>query len=64
MYKHANVNLIGVMPDNVIPSIDETKDKGKDQVFIYFREDGDLYLFDTTLEHEFNLFTLPLPDNT
>jgi hypothetical protein len=47
------------MPDNVIPSISNTKDKGKDQVFIYYRSDGDLYLYDVNINREFNLFNLP-----
>jgi len=64
MHPKVNVNLIGTMPDGVIPSIEETKDKGKDQVFIYFRNDGNLYLFDAVKDYEFDLFNLPLPDNT
>lgn len=57
MYKHAVVNLIGALPDDILPS-SSVKDAGHDYVFIYYRTDGNLYLYDTTLNHEFNLFNL------
>jgi hypothetical protein len=58
--KHAVVNLIGVMPDGVIPNQKESADVGLDIVYIYYREDGDLYLYDTTSKKEFNIFKLPI----
>lgn len=58
MYKHVILNLIGTIPDKVIPSSSETFDKGIDCVFIYFRNDGSLYAYDTELKQEFNLFEL------
>lgn len=58
MYKVAKINLVGILPDGVLPSIEETKRKGIDQVSIYFRADGNLYLYDAELEEEFNLFSL------
>lgn len=61
MYKHAKINLTGVMPDGIIPNKEVTQDVGLDYVFIYYRTDGNLYLYDTALKREFNLFNLPSP---
>ena len=60
--KHAVVNLIGVMPDGVIPNQKESVDSGLDIVYIFYREDGDLHLYDTASKKEFNLFKLPIDE--
>jgi hypothetical protein len=55
--KIAIVNLVGVMPDGVTP--DKAPDcENCNPVFIYYRTDGDLYLYDSILDWEFNLFKL------
>ena len=61
MYKQSVINLVGTIPDNVIPSISETQAKGIDAVFIYFRSDDNLYLYDTKLNTEFDLFNMIIP---
>lgn len=57
MAKRIVVNLTGVLPDGVLPSVKSDTDD-LDKVYIYYRTDGDLYLYDTILKHEFNLFKL------
>ena len=57
VYKHAVINLTGVLPDNVFPTPNDGEDT-KDFVYIYYRNDGQLYLYDTESKHEFNLFNL------
>lgn len=59
MTKVAIVNLIGIMPDGVMPN---NVSDSVDYVFIYYRNDGDLYLYDTVLKYEFNLFNLEQND--
>jgi hypothetical protein len=57
MPKKAIINLIGALPDGVLPSvINDISDL--DKVYIYYRNDGNLYLYDTALGCEFNLFEL------
>lgn len=56
-YKHAVVNLSGIMPDGVLPKPNLGK-FDEDKVHIYYRSNGNLYLFDSTLNTEFNLFNL------
>ena len=57
MPKYAVINLTGTLPDDILPSnIEQGEDK--DMVFIYFRNDGNLYLYDAVKNHEFNLFEL------
>ena len=56
-YKHAVVNLTGIMPDGVLPKPNLGK-SNMDKVHIYYRSDGNLYLYDSTLGLEFNLFDL------
>lgn len=56
-YKHAIVNLSGIMPDGVLPK-PNLGEYNEDRVHIYYRSDGTLYLYDSTLDKEFNLFNL------
>ena len=49
------------MPDKVYPN-NTSNSENIDNVYIYYRSDGDLYLYDTSLMHEFNLFNLEIPD--
>lgn len=56
-YRHAVVNLTGILPDNILPKPNLGK-SDMDKVHIYYRSNGDLYLYDSTLDREFNLFDL------
>lgn len=59
MYRHTSIDLLGTMPDNVYPSAVKLQNEKLDYVFIYFRNDGNLYLYDTLRSTEFNLYTIP-----
>jgi len=56
-YRHAVVNLTGFLPDDVLPK-PNLGEFDMDKVYIYYRSNGDLYLYDSTLDKEFNLFNL------
>lgn len=57
MPKACKINLIGVLADGVMPTRENSSDE---TIYVYYRADGDLYLYDCGQEAEFNLMQLSL----
>jgi hypothetical protein len=51
------IDAVGTMPDGVLPI---KPDPSIDFIYIYYRTDGNLYLFDSRSGHEFDLFNMPI----
>ena len=57
------ISIIGVMPDGVFP-VKPVENGELDFVSLYYRTDGNLYLFDSSNGFEHNLFNMPIPSNS
>lgn len=52
------VSITGVLPDDTLPKTSSNTDPTS--VFLYYRTDGNLYLYDLRLKQEFDLFNMPI----
>ena len=57
IYSRNVISITGIIPDDTLPITSPNVDPTS--VVIYYRTDGNLYLYDLQLMQEFDLFNMP-----
>lgn len=60
-YSRNVISIIGKIPNNTLPQISPTEDP--ESIVLYYRMDGNLYLYDLKNKKEYDLFNMPILDN-
>ena len=59
-YPRNVITITGIMPDNVFPIASSNTDPTS--VYLYYRTDGKLYLYDLVTLLEYDIFDMPFDD--